>query len=146
MGDSRKYPYHNTATFLEFQGQRVRGWGGPMNWKSRHGGDTYCSIGIPKAWRQGGWLDLEFPQGTDKRLYHENAYFMDFKNSSQIKHELATRLTTARDEMLLLLLLLLPINFLGISINLENLNDLKLYSLISLYSNKTATNSLHYPV
>ena len=72
---------------------------------------------------------------------------MDFKNSSQIKHELATLLTTARDEMLLLLLLLLlPINFLGISINLENLNDLKLYSLISLYSNKTATNSLHYPV
>ena len=36
MGDSRKYPYHNTAVFLEFQGQRVgRGGGGSLNWKSK---------------------------------------------------------------------------------------------------------------
>ena len=97
MGDSRKYPYHNTATFLEFQGQRVRGWGGPMNWKSRHGGILTVWLEFRRHGRQGGWLDLEFPQGTDKRLYHENAYFMDFKNSSQIKHELATLLTTAAE-------------------------------------------------
>ena len=64
MGDSRKYPYHNTATFLEFQGQRVRGWGGPMNWKSRHGGDTYCMIGIPKAWEAGGLVRSGIPTGN----------------------------------------------------------------------------------
>ena len=46
-------------------------------------------------WGGGGRLDLEFPQGTDKRLYIENAYYMDFKISSQIKDELATLLTTA---------------------------------------------------
>ena len=98
MGDSRKYPYHNTAIFLEIQGQRVRGWGG-VQWTGNQGMGGYLlydwnSEGMGG---RGGWLDLEFPQGTDKRLYHENAYFMDFKNSSQIKHELATLLTTAAE-------------------------------------------------
>ena len=97
MGNSRKYPYHTTAIFLEFQGQRE--WGGGVHWTGnpKAWGDTYCKIGIPKACGRGGRLDLEFPQGTDKRLYLENAYFMDFKISSQIKHELATLLTTAEE-------------------------------------------------
>ena len=53
MGDSRKHPYHTTAIFLEFQGQRVGGGGGSLNWKSEGMGDTYCMIGIPKAWGEG---------------------------------------------------------------------------------------------
>lgn len=52
MGDSRKHPYHTTAIFLEFQGQRVGG-GGSLNWKSEGMEDTYCMIGIPKAWGEG---------------------------------------------------------------------------------------------
>ena len=39
-------------------------------------------------------LDLEFPQGTDKSEFLENAYFMDLI-SSKIKHELTRLLTTA---------------------------------------------------
>ena len=39
-------------------------------------------------------LDLEFPQGTDKIEFLENAYFMDLI-SSKIKHELTRLLTTA---------------------------------------------------
>ena len=41
----------------------------------------------------GEWLDLEFPQGTDKSEFLENAYFMDLI-SSKIKHELTRLLTT----------------------------------------------------
>ena len=42
----------------------------------------------------GGWgLDLEFPQGTDKSEFLENAYFMDLI-SSKIKHKLTRLLTT----------------------------------------------------
>ena len=37
---------------------------------------------------------MEFPQGTDKKVFLENAYFIDFI-SLQIKHELATLVTTA---------------------------------------------------
>ena len=43
-----------------------------------------------------GFLDLKrsgFQQGTDKSVFLENAYFMDFI-SSQIKHELMTLLIT----------------------------------------------------
>ena len=39
-------------------------------------------------------LDLEFPLGTDKSEFLENAYFMDLI-SSKIKHELTRLLTTA---------------------------------------------------
>ena len=49
-------------------------------------------IGINESSRWGERLDLEFPQGTDKSEFLENAYFMDLIfNSSKIKHEL-TRL------------------------------------------------------
>ena len=98
MGDSRKYPYHTTAVFLEFQGQRGVG---PLNWKSESMEGLLLYDWNFKGIRGGGGvvvrLDLEFPQGTDKRLYLENAYFMDFKITSQIKHELATLLTTAEE-------------------------------------------------
>ena len=56
MGDSRKHPYHTTAIFLEFQGQRVGGGGGPFNRETEGMGDTYCTIGIPKAWGGGGYI------------------------------------------------------------------------------------------
>ena len=36
MGNSRKYPYHTTDSFLEFLGQ-----GGTLNWNSKGMGDTY---------------------------------------------------------------------------------------------------------
>ena len=91
-------PYHSRL----FGIPRAKGGGGgavhwtgnPKAWR-----DYYCMIGISKAWGGGVVvrLDLEFPQGTDKRLYLENAYFMDFKITSQIKHELATLLTTAEE-------------------------------------------------
>ena len=69
MGDSRKYPYHTTDSFSEFQGQG--GFCEPeIRW---HGG--ILMIGIPKAW---GGLDLGFPQETDKSVFLENADFMDF--------------------------------------------------------------------
>ena len=29
------------------------GGGGSLNWKSEGMGDTYCMIGIPKAWGEG---------------------------------------------------------------------------------------------
>ena len=95
MGDSRKHPYHTTAIFLEFQGQRVGG--GEVHWTG-----NLKEWGILTVWLEfrthgGRGLYLEFPQGTDKQLYLENAYFMDFKISSQIKHELATLLTTAEE-------------------------------------------------
>ena len=52
-------------------------------------------IGINESSRGGGErLDLEFPQGTDKSEFLENAYFMDLI-SSKIKHELTRLLTTA---------------------------------------------------
>ena len=44
MGDSRKYPYHTTGTFLEFRGR-----GGVLGLEfRRRGGVTH--FGIPKAW------------------------------------------------------------------------------------------------
>ena len=94
MGDSRKHPYHTTAIFLEFQGQRG---GGEVHWTG-----NLKEWGILTVWlefrRHGGrGLYLEFPQGTGKQLYLENAYFMDLKISSQIKHELATLLMTAEE-------------------------------------------------
>ena len=49
-------------------------------------------IGINESGGEG--LDLEFPQGTDKIEFLENAYFMDLI-SSKIKHELTRLLTTA---------------------------------------------------
>ena len=42
---------------------------------------------------EGEGLDLEFPQGTDKIEFLENAYFMDLI-SSKIKHKLTRPLTT----------------------------------------------------
>ena len=51
-------------------------------------------IGINESSRWGERLDLEFPQGTDKSEFLENAYFMDLI-SSKIKHELTKLLTTA---------------------------------------------------
>ena len=45
----------------------------------------------------GEGLDLEFPQGTDKIEFLENAYFMDLI-SSKIKHELTRLLTTAEQD------------------------------------------------
>ena len=55
MGDSRKHPYHTTAIFLEFQGQRVGG-GRFIELEIWRNGDTYCMIGIPKAWEAGGYI------------------------------------------------------------------------------------------
>ena len=87
MGDSKKYPYHTTDGFSEFRGKG----GGFFELEiRRHGG--ILTIGIPKAW---GGLDLGFPQETDKIVFLENANFMDFNISSQIKHKLTTLLTTA---------------------------------------------------
>ena len=45
----------------------------------------------------GEGIDLEFPQGTDKIEFLENAYFMDLI-SSKIKHELTRLLTTAEQD------------------------------------------------
>ena len=58
MGDSRKYPYHTTDSFSEFQGQ---------------GGFFELEIQ-----RHGGFLDPGFPQETDKSVFLENANFADF--------------------------------------------------------------------
>lgn len=44
--------------------------------------------------RHGGIEDMEFPQGTDKSVFLEKAYFMDLI-VSQIKHELTKLLTMA---------------------------------------------------
>lgn len=43
-------------------------------------------------------LDLEFPQGRDKSVFHENAYFMDLV-SSQIKLKLTTMLATPEAQL-----------------------------------------------
>ena len=69
-----------------FWNSKGKGWGG--------GGGCIERENKKKG---GGRLDLEFPQGTDKRLYLENTYFMNFKISSQTKHELVTLLTTAEE-------------------------------------------------
>ena len=70
MGGSRKYPYHTTDGLSEFRGQV----GGSLNWKSKAWGNTYNwnSEGM------GGFLDLGFPQETDKSVFLEKANFMDF--------------------------------------------------------------------
>lgn len=44
--------------------------------------------------RHGGIKDMEFPQGTDKSVFLEKAYFMDLI-MSQIKHKLMKLLTMA---------------------------------------------------
>ena len=43
-------------------------------------------------------LDLEFPQGRDKSVFRENAYFMDLI-SSQIKLKLTTLLATPEAQL-----------------------------------------------
>ena len=69
MSDSRKYPYHTTESFSEFQEQ-----GGFFELEiQRHGG--YLRL---EFWRHGGFLDPGFPQETDKSVFLENANFADF--------------------------------------------------------------------
>ena len=69
LGNSRKYPYHTTESFFEFEEQGSGGGGGGGGVFEleiqRHGG--ILTIGIPKAWGGGG-LDLEFLQETDKSV------------------------------------------------------------------------------
>ena len=67
----------------------VGGGGVSLNWKCE-GIVGYLRLEFR---RNGGLLDLEFPQGTDKSVSLENAHFMDLF-SLQIKHELMTPLTT----------------------------------------------------
>ena len=88
-------PYH--SCLFGIPRAKGGGGGGSLNWKSEGMGGY--SLYNWNSEGMGGWggLDLEFPQGTDKRLYLENAYFMDFKISLQIKHELVTLLTTAEE-------------------------------------------------
>ena len=60
----------------------------------RHWGILMIGINESSRGVGGERLDLEFPQGTDKSEFLENAYFMDLI-SSKIKHELTRLLTTA---------------------------------------------------
>ena len=55
-----------------------------------------CTIPRMALWNSKGkrGLDQEFPHGTDKSEFLENAYFMDLI-SSKIKHELTRLLATA---------------------------------------------------
>ena len=96
MGDIFPENIH-TIPQPSFRDSKSKGWGGggSLNWKSEGMGGyslyDWNSEGMGKG------LDLEFPQGTDKRLYFQNAYFMDYKIRLQIKHELATLPTTAEE-------------------------------------------------
>ena len=83
--DSRKYPCYTMDSFLEFRVQ-----GGFFELKIRRHG-RILTIGIVRAW---GVFRPGISTGTDKSVFLENTYFMDFI-SLQIKHELTTRLTTA---------------------------------------------------
>ena len=76
LGNSRKYPYHTTDSFLEFEEQGSWGGGGGRSGVfeleiQRHG--SMVMIGIPKVW--GGGLDLEFLQETDKSVLHKKLIF-----------------------------------------------------------------------
>ena len=85
LSDSRKYPCYTTDSFLEFRVQ-----GGFFELKIRRHG-RILTIGIVRAW---GVFRPGISTGTDKSVFLENTYFMDFI-SLQIKHELTTQLTTA---------------------------------------------------
>ena len=50
---------------------------GSLNWKSE-GMGGYLRLEFR---RNGGLLDLEFPQGTDKSVFPENAHYMDLFSS-----------------------------------------------------------------
>ena len=77
--------HYTTDGFLEFWVQ-----GGFFEMKIwRHGG--ILIIGILRAW---GIFRPGISTGTDRSVFLENTYFMDFI-SLQIKHELTTLLTTA---------------------------------------------------
>ena len=84
----------------------------------RHGG--YLLYDWNSEGMGGRGLYLEFPQGTDKQLYLENAYFMDFKISSQIKHELATLLTTAEEGYKISIHQSLMLSCLFVEVNQQN--------------------------
>ena len=78
LGNSRKYLYHITESFLEFEEQGSWGGGGGGGRSGvfeleieRYGG--MVTIGIPKVW--GGGLDLEFLQETDKSVLHKTLIF-----------------------------------------------------------------------
>lgn len=87
-------PYHSHLFGIP---RAKGGGGGEVHWTGNLKEWGILTVWL-EFWRHGGrGLYLEFPQGTDKQLYLENAYFMDFKISSQIKHELATLLTTAEE-------------------------------------------------
>ena len=86
-------PYHSHL----FGIPRAKGGGGEVHWTGNLKEWGYLLYDWNSEGMGGRGLYLEFPQGTDKQLYLENAYFMDFRISSQIKHELATLLTTAEE-------------------------------------------------
>ena len=70
LGSTRKYPYHTTDGLSEFRGQGGVLW----TWNLKAWGDTY-------DWNSEGmgeFLDLWFPQETDKSVFLEKANFMDF--------------------------------------------------------------------
>ena len=90
LGYSRKYPYMCVPYHGWLYGiPRVRGGFFELEIQGHWG---ILMIGINESGGEG--LDLEFPQGTDKSEFLENAYFMDLI-SSKIKHELTRLLTTA---------------------------------------------------
>ena len=75
LGNSRKYPYHTTDSFLEFEEQGS--WGGGEKWglwtrnpKARGHGYDWNPEGMG-----GGGLDLEFLQETDKSVLHKTLIF-----------------------------------------------------------------------
>ena len=76
--------------FRNFEGKR----GSNLNWKSKSIGG-YLRLEFRR--HGGGGLDLEFPQGTDDRVFLENAYFIDLI-SLQTKHKLTTLLMAAEDK------------------------------------------------
>lgn len=47
-------PYH--SHLFGIPRAKGGGGGGPLNWESEGMGDTYCTIGIPKAWGGGGYI------------------------------------------------------------------------------------------
>ena len=66
-------PYHGWLYGIS----RVRGGFFELEIR-RHWG--ILMIGSNESSRGGGRLDLEFPQGTDKSEFFENAYFMELIN------------------------------------------------------------------